>query len=159
MHTVKDLLIRKPAKIVMIDPRCTVLQALVKMGEHNIGALLVADNEGNLAGIVTERDVSKGAAEFGENLLKRAVSDLMTGDLITCDIDDGVVDALAMMNHGRIRHLPVVDGPEVVGLLSVRDMLAVCIEAMRTNDKKLQQRLIVDAWAGETTGAETWLVA
>jgi CBS domain-containing protein len=159
MHTVKDLVIRKPAKIVMIDPRCTVLQALVKMGEHGIGALLVADNEGNLAGIVTERDISNGAIEFVENLLRRRVSDLMTGDLITCEIGDSVVDALATMNLGRIRHLPVVDGPEVVGLLSVRDMLAVCVEAMRTDDKKLQQRLIVDAWAGETTDTETWLVA
>ncbi len=139
MHTVRDLLARKPPKIVMIDPRCTVLQALMKMAEHGIGALLVADGEGNLGGIATERDVSKGAAKFGDKLLKRPISDLMTGDLITCDIGDNIVDALAMMNGGRIRHLPVVDGAEVVGLLSVRDILAVCIEAMRSDNGQLQQ--------------------
>ena len=71
MHTVRDLLIRKPPKIVMIDPRCTMLQTLLKMGEHGVGALLVADNEGNLAGIVTEHDISKGAVKFGDTLLKQ----------------------------------------------------------------------------------------
>ena len=80
MHTVRDLLIRKPPKIVMIDPRCTMLQTLLKMAEHGVGALLVADNEGNLAGIVTEHDISKGAAKFGESLLKRPV-----GPKLTCD--------------------------------------------------------------------------
>ncbi len=163
MHTVNDLLVRKPPKIVMIDPRCTVLQTLLKLAEHGIGALVVADNEGNLAGIVTERDISKGAVKYGEAFLKRPVSDLMTGDLITCDVTDSVVDALAMMNRGRIRHLPVINGGEVVGMLSVRDMLAVCIEAMRTADDKLQQQLVVAVWAGQKTaqqtGGETWLTA
>ncbi len=158
MHTVRDLLARKPPKIVMIDPRCSVLQTLLKLGEHGVGALLVADSEGNLAGIVTERDISKAAAEYGEALLKRRVGDLMTADLITCDIADSVVDAMTMMNRGRIRHLPVTDGPEVVGMLSVRDMPAVCIEAMRADDDKLQRQLLSTAWAGDRTG-ETWLTA
>ena len=159
MHTVRDLLIRKPPKIVMIDPQCTMLQTLLKMAEHGVGALLVADNEGNLAGIVTEHDISKGAAKFGESLLKRPVGDLMTAELITCEITDSVVDALVMMSRGRIRHLPVIDGGEVVGMLSVRDMLAVCVEAMRTNDGNLRQQLVNAEWAGERAGTETWLTA
>ncbi len=159
MHTVRDLLIRKPPKIVMIDPRCTMLQTLLKMAKHGVGALLVADNEGNLAGIVTEHDISKGAAKFGESLLKRPVGDLMTAELITCEITDSVVDALVMMSRGRIRHLPVIDGGEVVGMLSVRDMLAVCVEAMRTNDGNLRQQLVNAEWAGERAGTETWLTA
>ena len=159
MQTVKDLLARKPAKIVMIDPRCSVLQALLKMGKHGIGALLVADGEGNLVGIVTERDFSKGSSKFGDQLLKRPVGDLMTGDLITCDVTDSVADAMAMMNRERIRHLPVTERAEVVGLLSVRDMLAVCVEAMRTNNDKLQQQLLAAAWPGERAGTETWLTS
>ncbi len=159
MQTVRDLLIRKPPKIVMIDPRCTMLQTLFKMAEHNVGALMVADDEGNLAGIVTEHDVAKGAVKFGESLLKRPVGDLMTAELITCDITDSVADALAMMSRGRIRHLPVIDGAEVVGMLSVRDMLAVCVEAMRTDDNLLRQQLVDAAWAGGPAGAETWLSA
>ena len=159
MHTVRDLLIRKPPKIVMIDPRCTMLQSLLKMGEHGVGALLVADNEGNLGGIVTEHDISKGAVKFGDTLLKRPVRDLMTADLITCDINDSVVDALVMMSGGRIRHLPVIDGGEVVGMLSVRDMLAVCIEAMRSDDGILRRQLVDAAWAGGQAGTETWLNA
>ncbi len=159
MHTVRDLLARKPPKIVMIDPRCSVLQTLLKLGEHGVVALLVADGEGNLAGIVTERDFSKGSLKFGDRLLKRPVSDLMTGDLITCDITDSVADAMAMMSRGRIRHLPVTDRAEVVGLISVRDLLAVCVEAMRTDDNKLQRQLLAAAWSGEPTGTETWLTA
>ncbi len=159
MPTVRDLLNRKPPKIVMIDPRSTMLQTLLKMAEHGVGALLVADSEGNLAGIVTEHDISKGAAKFGESLLNRPVSDLMTAELITCEITDSVVDALVMMSRGRIRHLPVIDGGEVVGMLSVRDMLAVCVEAMRTNDGNLRQQLVNAEWAGERAGTETWLTA
>ncbi len=159
MQIVRDLLARKPPKIVMIDPRCTVLQTLLKMGEHRIGALLVADKDGNLGGIVTERDFAKGAAIHGEALLKRPVSDLMTGDLITCDIGDSIVDALTMMNRGRIRHLPVIDGGEVVGLLSVRDMLTVCVEAMKSDDHKLQRQLLDSSWAGDQSNTESWLSA
>ena len=157
MHTVRDLLIRKPAKIVMIDPRCTMLQTLLKMGEHGVGALLVADNEGTLAGIVTEHDISKAAAKFGDTLLKQPVGKLMTPDLITCEINDSVVDALVMMSRGRIRHLPVTDDGEVVGMLSVRDMLALCIDAMRTDYSILRQQLADAVWAGGRPGAETWL--
>ncbi len=159
MHTVRDLLNRKPAKIVMIDPRCTVLQALLKMDEHGIGALLVADNEGNLGGIVTERDIAKGAAKFAETLLKRPIGELMTADLITCDVTDSVVDALMMMSRARIRHLPVIDRGEVVGFLSVRDMLEVCVEAMRSDNNQFQQQLVNASWAGERTGTENWLTA
>ena len=130
MHAVRDLLNRKPPKIVMIDPRSTMLQTLIKMAEHAVGALLVADSDGNLAGIVTEHDITKGAVKFGDFLLNRPVSDLMTAELITCDTTDSIVDALVMMSRSRIRHLPVIDGAEVVGMLSVRDMLSVCIEAM-----------------------------
>ena len=157
MHTVRDLLIRKPPKIVMIDPRCTMLQTLLKMAEHGVGALLVADSEGNLAGIVTEHDISKGAAKFGESLLNRPVGDLMTAELITCDITDSVVEALMMMSRSRIRHLPVIDGGEVIGMLSVRDMLAVCVEAMRSDDGDLRQQLVDAAWAGGQSGSATWL--
>ncbi len=157
MHTVRELLTRKPPKIVMIDPRCTMLQMLLKMAEHGVGALLVADSEGNLEGIVTEHDISKGAAKFGESLLKRPVSDLMTAELITCEITDSVADALVMMNRSRIRHLPAIDRGEVVGMLSVRDMLSVCIEAMKSDDNMLRQQLVDAAWAGGQTGSETWL--
>ena len=159
MHTVRDLLLRKPPKIVMIDPRCTLLQTLLKMGEHGVGALLVADGEGNLLGIVTEHDFSKAAGKFGDTLLKRPVSDLMTPDLITCEINDSIVDALVMMSRGRIRHLPVTDRGEVVGLLSVRDLLALCIDAMRSDDSILRQQLADATWAGEQAGNDTWLSA
>ena len=159
MQTVRDLLARKPAKIVMIDPRCTVLQTLLKMAEHGVGALLVANSDGNLAGIVTERDFAKGAAKFQDMLLQRPISDLMTGNLITCDIGDGIVDALSMMNSSRIRHLPVVDGGEVVGFLSIRDMLVVCVEAMKGEDNKLQRQLLNASWSAERPDTESWLTA
>ncbi len=159
MHTVRDLLIRKPPKIVMIDPRCTMLQTLLKMAKHGVGALLVADNEGNLAGIVTEHDISKGAANCGESLLNRPVGDLMTAELITCDITDSVVEALKMMSRSGIRHLPVIDGGEVVGMLSVRDMLSVCVEAMRSDDGDLRKQLADATWSGGQSGSATWLNA
>jgi len=159
MHTVRDLLVRKPPKIVMIDPSCTMLQSLLKMGEHGVGALLVADGEGTLVGIVTEHDISRAATKYGDALLGQPVSELMTPDLITCEVNDSVVDALVMMSRGRIRHLPVTDGGEVVGLLSVRDMLALCIDAMRSDDSILRQQLADATLSAGQTGSETWLSA
>jgi signal-transduction protein with cAMP-binding, CBS, and nucleotidyltransferase domain len=159
MHTARDLLMRKSPKIVMIDPRRSVLQALSKMAEHGVGALLVADRDGNLSGILTEHDITMGAARFGEALLTRPVGELMTSDLITCEIGDDVVDALASMRRGRVRHLPVTDGREVVGVLSVRDMLALCIDAMRSDDGILRRQLANAAWPGGETGNKSWLNA
>ena len=64
-----------------------------------------------------------------------------------------------MMNRGRIRHLPVIDDGEVVGMLSVRDMLAVCVDAMRSDDGDLRKQMVDAGRAGGQTGTETWLNA
>ena len=133
MISVRDLLRRKAAKIVVIDAMCTVYQALLKLDDHRIGALIVADEEGAIAGIITERDILKGAKLFGENFIHRPVRDLMTKKLINCDITDSVVDAMKMMGR-KFRHLPVIDRGEVVGIISIRDSLTASVELLDMRD-------------------------
>ena len=106
MDAVRDLLHFKPAKIVIINTGATAYQALLKFDDHGVGALIVTNSEGDLAGIVTERDITKAAKLFGEAFVHRPVSDVMTKKLTTCDIGDSAIHAIKIMEREQVQHLP-----------------------------------------------------
>jgi CBS domain-containing protein len=97
---------------------CTRLSAL------NIGAFPVCDAHGTLVGIISERDVVRAFATDGARLADRHVRDLMTREVTTCAQDATMVEAEKLMHKHRVRHLPVVDGAKLVGMLSIRDVMA-----------------------------------
>ncbi|MCZ6643591.1 MAG: CBS domain-containing protein [Gammaproteobacteria bacterium] len=134
---------------MIIDAEATVYEALLKLDNHGVGALIVTNAGGNdLAGIVTERDFSKGARMFGDTFVHRPVSDVMTKNLETCSIADSIVDAMKIMKRNQIRHLPVVDRGEVVGVVSMRDVVTACIMAMGSVDGKAQRQVLTGAAPG-----------
>jgi CBS domain-containing protein len=96
---------------------CTRLSAL------NIGAFPVCDAHGTLIGIISERDVVRAFAKDGARLVDMRVRDLMTREVKTCARDTPMVEAEKLMNKHRIRHLPVMDGGKLVGMLSIRDVM------------------------------------
>ena len=100
-----------------------IADAAVAMTENKIGALLVEDAGGGLVGILSERDIVGGMGPHGADLHDVAVSELMTQDLIHCSLNDSVNEAMAMMTDRRIRHLPVFDGDEMVGFISIGDLV------------------------------------
>jgi signal-transduction protein with cAMP-binding, CBS, and nucleotidyltransferase domain len=107
-----------------IQPDATVQQAAQEMASARIGALVVAtDAAGPILGVLSERDVVRGLAEHGASVLGLPVSALMTAEVHTCQPSDTVNTVMVVMTERRIRHLPVVEGGAMVGIVSIGDVV------------------------------------
>ena len=93
------------------------------LSEKRIGALVVSDDGEVPLGILSERDIVRELGRRGEGVLGETVSDLMTRDLIGCTVDESADQVLSKMTDGRFRHMPVMDGPKMAGLISIGDVV------------------------------------
>jgi CBS domain-containing protein len=119
----KDLLRQKGSKIITAKANEDILAAINRMVENQVGALVVV-NENNLpVGMFTERDVLRLAAENNNALADKHVKDGMTTDIVVAVPEDDTSSCLALMTERRIRHLPVIDGGKMVGLISIGDIV------------------------------------
>ncbi|MCB1014284.1 MAG: CBS domain-containing protein [Acidimicrobiales bacterium] len=107
---------------VTIPPSATLRDAAVVMAREEVGVVVVV-SDGRAAGVLSERDVVRAVAE-GDDVDDGRAGDVMAMELVTASVDDRVADAAEGMLAGNIRHLPVVDGDKVVGVVSIRDVLA-----------------------------------
>ncbi|HEX6638578.1 MAG TPA: CBS domain-containing protein, partial [Steroidobacteraceae bacterium] len=135
MHSVQDLLDRKPKGIYSIAPDEPVIAAIRKMAEHHIGALLVMSGD-RLVGIVSERDYARKVVLLGRSSTETNVDAIMTAKVITVNPRQDANDCMRLMTDRRIRHLPVVTGDRVIGVLSIGDLVRAVIEE--------QERTIAD---------------
>lgn len=138
--SIADILRHKSGSgdVVTVDPSVTVTAALSTLAEHNIGALVVVDDTG-LRGIVSERDIVRRLAATGAGALEQPVAELMTSDVVTCAPHDAV-DAIAeTMTARRIRHMPVLDGTELVGIVSIGDVVLSRIRQLEKDRGQLEQ--------------------
>jgi signal transduction histidine kinase/CheY-like chemotaxis protein len=120
---VRDILAQKGDRIVTTFPEDTATKITATLARERIGALLVTDRQGNLVGIVSERDIIKASDVNGPNMFAVTAAELMSSSLITCKKETKLEDALELMNANGIRHLPVLENKRPVGLISVRDVL------------------------------------
>jgi len=120
---VEEILDRKGRHLYEVSPDWPVRRAVAMLAAWNVGTTLVTDFNGKLVGIVSERDLVRGLNECGSKIMKIRVCDLMTKSVITCGPETSVGDALSLMAMHRIRHLPVKRGDELLGLISIRDVL------------------------------------
>lgn len=120
MSTLRDLV--KDRKIYSVDANRTVLEAARYMMEHNVGAVPVLRN-GELAGIFTERDVMNRVVAVGRTPGTTVVSEVMTANPRSVPVDETVEECLFIMREFGFRHLPIVEGKEIKGLVSLRDVL------------------------------------
>jgi CBS domain-containing protein len=120
--TVRDLLRRKNAPLKFVREHDSVFDAVRQLVEHNISAVLVL-NGSDLVGIVTERDVARNVALEGRVAKQTAVSEIMTRNVITVGPDQTIEECMTVMTEKRIRHLPVMDGTALIGILSIRDLV------------------------------------
>ena len=118
-----EMLRGKSAEIFRIKSDRSIAEAATMLTENKIGALLVEDADGAIVGILSERDIVGGMGPHGADLHDVAVSELMTTNIIHCSPEDTVNEAMAMMTDRRIRHLPVFDGDELVGFISIGDLV------------------------------------
>lgn len=124
--TVRQVLLRKGGMVYAIHPEATVLEALAKLAEHDIGALLVMEGE-RLLGIFSERDYARKLVLLGRFSKDTRVEEVMTRELVTVDLETDLAEAMRLMTEHRVRHLPVVDGGKVVGVVSIGDAVKAII--------------------------------
>lgn len=118
-----EVLARKPSReVVTVGPATTVRELLGVLAEHNIGACVVCRGE-RIEGIVSERDVVRRLHAEGPAAVERPVAAIMTSDVAVCSPDDGLEELLGVMTERRVRHLPVVDGERLVGIVSIGDLV------------------------------------
>ena len=128
--TVRHLLEQKGRNVWMIRPDATVFDALAKMAEKDVGSLVVMDGE-KLVGIVTERHYSRNVILKGKKSPTTVVSDIMERDVIHVRPEQSVELCMALMTEKRVRHLPVLEGQTVVGIISIGDLLKSIISKQK----------------------------
>ena len=138
MRTVRQLLAEKPAEIHAVAPEAPMIDAIRLMAEKGIGAVLVMDGA-RLAGILSERDYARKIVLMDRSSATTPVREIMTAELVTVAPTVTVEQCLELVTNRRIRHLPVLDGDEVVGVISIGDLVKSVIEAQRRELGQLQQ--------------------
>ena len=136
---VQQILDRKGARIVTLSSELPVAEVARVMAEERIGTAMMADGDGRLIGIVSERDIIRCIAKGGGDIAALPASSLMSRSLITCSPETDLEDVLTLMSENTIRHLPVVRGDVVVGLISVRDVLDLQRELFRADMERRKQ--------------------
>jgi CBS domain-containing protein len=122
MTSIRQLLEKKGHDIWSTSADASVYDALLLMAEKNIGALLVLQ-DGEIAGIVSERDYARKVALHGKASMETPVREIMTGEVLTVEPGLAVKDALTLMTEKHIRHLPVVEDDALAGLISIGDLV------------------------------------
>ncbi len=136
---IADLLRQRSNEVFKIKATDCIADAANELTEKKIGALLVEDDSGKVTGILSERDIVGGMGPHGADLHDVPVSELMTADLHKCAPEDTVLHAMAMMTDRRFRHLPVFDGDELLGVISLGDLVKSRISEVQAESDALRQ--------------------
>ncbi|TWP49087.1 CBS domain-containing protein [Lentzea tibetensis] len=134
---IADVLRTKGSKVATIEPSATVTVLLRALAEHNIGAIVVVGPSG-VEGIVSERDIVRRLVEGGAAVLDVPVSEIMTAEVFTCTPSDTVDSLTVVMTERRFRHVPVLSDGELVGIVSIGDVVKSRISQLETNQDQLQ---------------------
>jgi len=134
---VRQLLDRKDRAIFSVEPQAPVLEAIRAMAAHHVGALLVMQAD-TLAGIVSERDYARKVILLGRSSADTPVRDIMSFPVITVSPDDTVQTCMQLMTDKRVRHLPVLDGGRVVGMVSIGDLVKAVIAEQQAQIEQLE---------------------
>jgi IMP dehydrogenase len=138
MITVKQLLKSKgSSEVWSVAPDATVYDALKLMSEKNVGALPVVEAE-KLVGVISERDYARKVILKERSSLNTPVSEIMTPRVFSVQIGEKMTEAMALMSEKRVRHIPVMDGEKLIGIISIGDVLKEIIAAQETYIKDLE---------------------
>ena len=134
---VKDLLEKKGTEIYSVSPNISVLEAISKMAELNIGALVVMEND-TLVGIISERDYRNKIILKGRTSKDTQVSQIMVDKVICVEPTDNINLCMQLMTNKKIRHLPVLQNDSLVGVISIGDVVKAVIESQRNEIDSLR---------------------
>lgn len=138
MKLVQHLLDAKEHGIISVSAESSVLDAIKLMADKTVGSLLVMDGD-KLVGIVTERDYARKVIVKGRSSESTAVGEIMTSDVLTATLTETVNRCMSVMTDKKIRHLPVVDGSTVIGMISIGDLVQAIISDQKEEIEHLEQ--------------------
>jgi CBS domain-containing protein len=139
---VSDILTQKGARVFAIAPNAALADAVDMLVTRRIGSVLVLDGNGNIAGIISERDVVRALSKQGAAAMSLRVDEAMTSDVVVCDPDDSIDQVMETMTSGRFRHLPVVRRGELYGLVSIGDVVKARLEDARHEAEALKAYIV-----------------
>jgi CBS domain-containing protein len=134
---VREVLKSKGGRVVTIDPKATIAEAVARLVQNNIGSLPVVDADDRLIGVISERDVLRHVHNRGESYAKQCVEDIMTCNPVTCTPACDVDDVMGQMSSRRIAKVPVIDEGRLVGIVSVGDVIKVMYEQLHAENTHL----------------------
>ena len=137
MTTVRRLLDGKGRAIFSVEPQASVLDAIRLMAEHHVGALLVMRGQA-LEGILSERDYARKVILRGRSSADTPVRDIMSTPVLTVSLETSVGECMQLMTDRHVRHLPVVDGARVVGMVSIGDLVKAVIAEQQQQIEQLE---------------------
>lgn len=138
----QEILKTKGNKAITIHADELVATAVNALTSHNIGALVVVDDEDAVVGIIDERDIVRELSTKGAQTLRQEVSDVMKTQVLTCTPEDNVKKLMDTMTSRRVRHLPVMRDGTLLGIVSIGDLLKSRLKEMETEHSILRERLI-----------------
>lgn len=139
---VRQLLANMSGGMVTVPVSMTVPDFAAAVGRHRIGAAPVVDEDDVLVGIISERDVVRAFHRYGRALADKLVGDLMTREVVSCSADHTVADVLRLMTEHGVRHVPVVDGSELVGFIALGDLVETRLEQLELDNEALREMLL-----------------
>jgi CBS domain-containing protein len=134
---IADVLRGKGGAVVTINPDATVAELVAGLADHNIGAMVVAGPDG-VKGIVSERDVVRQLHTHGASVLSRPVEKIMTSVVSTCSKEDTVDSLTLLMTENRVRHVPVLEDGNLIGIVSIGDVVKTRMQELESEHEQLQ---------------------
>ncbi len=141
MTKIKNILATKGTNVITIRPEQSLKEAVATLTKHNIGALVVVDAAGRLAGIISERDIIRAAARR-DDVFTQPVSEVMTRSVITAVPNDDLRSVLQTMTNKRFRHLPIVEHDKLLGIVSIGDVVKAQLDQYQGEIDTLQTQII-----------------
>ncbi len=138
---ISGILANKGSSVATLPPDATIGDAAEQLTRHRVGALVVSGDGATIAGILSERDLARGLALHGAAVIGLRVGDLMTPEVVTCELTDSVERLMGVMTERRIRHLPVVEGGALAGIVSIGDIVKSRLDELEVERTTLRDYL------------------
>jgi CBS domain-containing protein len=139
---VSDILSQKGGLVYSVTPATSVAEVAQQLSSRRIGSVLVLSDQSAVVGIVSERDLVRATATHGAKALELEARQVMTRDVVTCHPDDSIDEVMQTMTNGRFRHLPVVHHGELLGLISIGDVVKARLEETQHETEALKAYIV-----------------
>ena len=139
---VSDILSQKGGLVFSVTPGTTVAEIAKQLSVRRIGSVLILNEHSSVVGIVSERDLVRAIAAHGDKAMELEARQVMTRDVITCHPDHSIEEVMQAMTSGRFRHLPVVDRGELLGLVSIGDVVKARLEETQHETEALKAYIV-----------------